>query len=89
MSWQRHAACRGHPTSVFFPDGTHRDAAYAAAKQICAACVVREPCLELSDEFVATGDRNGVFGGLTPNERRELRHQRDYPHGLVVTLRRR
>lgn len=87
MTWQYRAACRGLPTSLFFPDGAGKQAAYAAAKVVCAGCVVREDCLRLSDDFVATGDRHGVFGGLTPDERRELRHLRDYPRGEPYRLR--
>jgi WhiB family redox-sensing transcriptional regulator len=63
---------------MFFPDGAGKQAAYVEAKKVCARCAVREQCLKLSDDFEATGDRHGVFGGLTPDERRELRRLRDY-----------
>lgn len=78
MTWQFRAACRGLPIGVFFPDGAGKQAAYEAAKVVCAQCEVREQCLKVSDDFEATGDRHGVFGGLTPDERRELRILRDY-----------
>lgn len=84
MSWEDRAACRGEPLEVFFPEGTDRDSAYEQAKSICATCTVREPCLKLSEQFVPTGDRYGVFGGLTPRERRLARHKRDFPNGIPL-----
>ena len=68
--WFVHAACRGEPTDVFFPV---LEAQAAAAKQICAACRVREECLELALE---TRPADGVWGGLTPIERHRLLRRR-------------
>ena len=65
----------------FFPERPMRadrreDANYrrdvARAKTVCAACPVREPCL---DAALATGGHHdhGIQGGTTPKERIRLR----------------
>ena len=38
------------------------------AKAICQACPVRAQCL---DYALATGEKEGIWGGLTPRERTE------------------
>jgi WhiB family redox-sensing transcriptional regulator len=55
---------------MFFP--ATEDAA-GPAKAVCAACPVREQCLEWA---IATRQEDGVWGGLTDNERRRLRRRR-------------
>ena len=40
------------------------------AKSICAACPVRQRCLEYA---IAADERYGIWGGLTKDERRMLR----------------
>jgi WhiB family redox-sensing transcriptional regulator len=56
--------------STFFPSN---DEELAAAKAICAACPVRDKCLEWA---MATRQDDGVWGGLTEVERRRLRRRR-------------
>jgi hypothetical protein len=51
-------------------DAARREAAGAIA--ICMACPVREACLELSLRHWIIG-QHGVWGGLVPAERAELR----------------
>ncbi len=69
--WHARAACDGRdPTgSVFFPD--HGKSA-AAAKEICAGCPVVGECLAWALEH----EDWGVFGGMTANERAEIRRAR-------------
>ena len=64
------AACRGADTSIFFPVS---DSLADEAKQICAACPVAEQCLEYA---VATHQPDGVWGGLTGQERHRLVRRR-------------
>lgn len=45
----------------------------AKAKAICAGCEVRDECLEGADE---RDERHGIWGGLTPTERRRIRRVR-------------
>lgn len=76
--WRLLAACRGLPTAIFFPEhGSEVQDPYDDARKICANCSVKEQCLELSEAFATSGDRNGMFGGLSPAERKTFRrHQR-------------
>ena len=52
---------------MFFPE---RGESAEAARQVCARCSVRQPCLDyaISNRIVY-----GVWGGLTERERRALR----------------
>lgn len=80
-SWRDDAACLDMPGDVFFPvrgnsrkDDPTYDAQIAEAKAICAGCPVRVDCL---DWALATGQAFGIWGGLTPDERRPLQKARD------------
>ncbi len=68
--WFDDAACRDVDTDVFFPTS---DAHAEEAKAICAACPVREECLE---HALATRPAEGVWGGLTPIERHRMIRRR-------------
>ncbi|MGH8899918.1 MAG: WhiB family transcriptional regulator [Egibacteraceae bacterium] len=75
-AWQADAACAAMPTEDFFPVGSTGPALnqIARAKAICATCPVREECL---DYALATGQNDGVWGGMSEDERRtERRRQR-------------
>lgn len=75
MDWRTAAACRDEDPELFFPIGTTGPAAEQAdaAKRICMRCEVREECLEFA---IASNQDAGVWGGLTEDERRTLRRQR-------------
>jgi WhiB family redox-sensing transcriptional regulator len=66
QEWQDRAACRLIPVELFFPPAEQEA---DDAKAVCAVCEVRQPCLEFA---IAAGERFGVWGGLTPQERRSL-----------------
>lgn len=68
-AWRDLAACKGSATGLFFP--TDDDDA-GLAKIICAGCVVRQCCL---DSALLKREPAGVWGGLTPNERKRLRRR--------------
>ena len=70
QTWRQQAACRGLDTEIFFPVS---DPDADAAKDVCATCPVRGECLEWA---LATRQEDGVWGGLTDNERRRLRRRR-------------
>lgn len=81
--WADDALCREFPIEMFFPD-TGQSA--APAKTICAACDVRAECLEyaLAHESGETGISTsysgiGIYGGMSPNERRKLINNRRDP----------
>ena len=72
----RDAACGEHDVELFYPEPDDT-AAEHAAKQVCATCPVREPCLDMA---LATGDQHAILGGTTPAERIPLRRQRQVAH---------
>ncbi|MDP9023165.1 MAG: WhiB family transcriptional regulator [Actinomycetota bacterium] len=75
MDWRTQAACMDQDPELFFPVGTTGPAVdqAATAKQVCARCEVREPCLEFA---LSTNQDAGVWGGLTEEERRTVKRQR-------------
>ena len=64
--WRELAACRGADLVVFFPG---RGESAEPARQVCAACPVRQPCL---DYAITNRITHGIWGGLTERERRVL-----------------
>ncbi len=69
--WREAGACVGVDADLFFPVGEELEK-IAAAKSVCATCPVRDDCLQYS---IATNQTEGVWGGLTPAERRRLRRR--------------
>jgi WhiB family transcriptional regulator, redox-sensing transcriptional regulator len=68
-AWQDRAACKGHQPDLWYPDGMQgqNDAyRYAAARVVCDTCPVKAECLT---HAIATDERHGMWGGLTPTER--------------------
>ena len=70
MAWQDDANCKGANADLFFPE---RGASTRAAKAICRACNVREECLEFA---ITTGEKFGIWGGMSERERRRVRRER-------------
>lgn len=79
--WVKDAACRGMGPQFFFPEigDAHT---VKGALEICngnrqqAPCPVREQCLQYALTFSDDDDRYGVFGGLVPHRRSEMRKER-------------
>lgn len=73
-NWQKRGACRDAPRDLHNPVGREGSPKYDAqaqkAKSVCAACPVTDQCLTFAVEM---GEREGIWGGMTPNERRGLR----------------
>lgn len=82
MSWRDHAACRPTPSGLnphiripavelaeafFEPSNPYTE---ELAKQVCDHCPVRTDCLA---EALNDGLDDGIWGGLTAEERRALR----------------
>jgi WhiB family redox-sensing transcriptional regulator len=70
------AACGGEDLELFYPEPGDLEGE-RAAKQVCAACPVQQPCLEMA---LQTGDQHAILGGTTPTERGRLRRQRQVTH---------
>lgn len=69
LRWRQRAACRGADSDIFYP---HEDAVVAIASIIaeyCDRCEVRTECLEYAIE---RDERYGIWGGMTPKQRRAL-----------------
>lgn len=68
--WTVDAACKDKPQELFYPT---RGEEVGLAKEICAGCPVRQPCL---DYALDNGERFGVWGGTSERERRRIRRRR-------------
>lgn len=74
MNWRHQAACRTETPDLFFSAGSggSAQAQVARAKQVCAGCTVRDECLQWA---LQVGVDDGVWGGLTTDERRLLKRR--------------
>jgi WhiB family redox-sensing transcriptional regulator len=73
--WRDHALCRDTDPELFFPVGTTGVALdqIDRAKQVCGECSVTGECLEFA---LATNQDSGIWGGLSEDERRDIRRRR-------------
>ncbi|MGI5479707.1 WhiB family transcriptional regulator [Streptomyces lavendofoliae] len=69
LSWQDTALCAQTGPDFFFPDP---GSSTREAKRLCAACDIREACLEYA---LIHDERFGVWGGLSEKERYALRRR--------------
>lgn len=75
------AACRNHPTDLFFPNLPRTAStlqiqqATAPAQAICATCPINQPCLQWALNH-PTDAGQGIWGGHTHRQRARLRKQR-------------
>ena len=84
--WMADANCAGTSPDLFYAplvsDGGSKYypvALYAEAKKVCAGCTVKAECLEWGMEDI----HYGVYGGLSPLERRNLRQPGRSASGLA------
>lgn len=70
LEWQERGLCAQTDPEAFFPE---KGGSTKAAKRVCAACEVREECLEYA---LTHDERWGVFGGYSERERRKLQRAR-------------
>jgi hypothetical protein len=79
--WRLDAACAQVDPELFFPD-TGQVPQAAQAKQVCAGCAVRGPCLQAALHGPqARDDHSGIFAGTTARERVALRGRPSYAEG--------
>lgn len=84
--WREQAACRGEDTALWFPpDRAAAVVSYRIARRICDSCPVKDECL--TDAYANGEIYNGMYGGLTPNERQ--RNPDRQPRTAPYRLRRR
>ena len=74
MHWLHRAACRDEDGDLFFPTGSAGPALLqiAEAKTVCRRCPTVRQCLDMA---LAMGLDDGVFGGLSEEERRALKRR--------------
>jgi hypothetical protein len=74
--WRDKAACIGLPSELFFPTSMsiHK---WDEGKAVCAGCPVKEECLQVALAHDELEDRWGIFGGLSPSERLQLRDKKN------------
>lgn len=65
-AWMDDALCAQTDPEAFFPE---KGGSTRAAKSVCAACPVRQECLNYALEHRET---SGIWGGLSAQERRDL-----------------
>jgi hypothetical protein len=71
--WRLDAACQGVDPELFFPEPGQLPQA-AQAKQVCAGCAVRGPCLDAALHGPqAHDDHTGILAGTTARQRVALR----------------
>ena len=72
-SWQAEAACADADPKLFFPEDDDSDDSTCEAKAICAACEVRDECLDFA--LANPAEKFGVWGGTSAQERRRLKRK--------------
>jgi len=74
MTWRDRAACLDEDPELFFPVGNTGPALrqIEKAKVVCGRCEVIETCLSWALE---SGKDDGVWGGLSADERRALKRR--------------
>jgi WhiB family redox-sensing transcriptional regulator len=70
--WKEKAACTGAPITVFIfaDDVKYNKNAKFKALEYCNSCLVKNDCLGFAYD---NNIQYGVYGGLTPKERRKFR----------------
>ena len=74
-NWRAASACLNTDPDVFFPVavGTAASKLVARALRVCDGCPVRQQCL---DYAMRSGEKDGIWGGTTPEERTRARRAR-------------
>ncbi|HEX7160124.1 MAG TPA: WhiB family transcriptional regulator [Trebonia sp.] len=74
--WRAASACLNTDPDVFFPVavGSADSKQVALALRICAGCAVRQQCLDFA---MRSGEKDGIWGGTTPEERIRARRARN------------
>lgn len=81
-AWMDRAACRSMSIDLFFPADADTGGV-TAAKRVCGTCIARTDCL---DYAVDTLQKDGVWGGTTLQERKNLRRRRSRIAAVVEDI---
>lgn len=81
-AWADQGACRDRDPDLMFPDGDEGSPAFERqaeqARAVCGWCPVRAQC---AAHAIAVGEPDGMWGGLSPDERREARRETTHAEG--------
>ena len=78
VNWREMAACRDTDPDLFFPNGIGMASQVQSdrAKAVCHVCLVVDRCLSFA---LRSGQDEGIWGGLTPEERQQSRRSLGQP----------
>lgn len=79
LAWAEEALCAETNPEAFFPE---KGGSIREAKRICAACPVQKECL---DYALNHGERMGIWGGTTPEERKEMARSFESTYEKIIT----
>jgi WhiB family transcriptional regulator, redox-sensing transcriptional regulator len=73
-AWMDKAACLGQDPDDWFPDHTSDYTITIDALRVCTTlCPVKAECLEMA---LTEGFEHGIYGGMRPEQRKQLKNQR-------------
>ena len=70
-AWMRNAACKGHEPEAWFPRAGGKPDPKVLA--VCDRCPVKDAC---RDYAIDTHADHGIWGGLSPEQRKRIVWQR-------------
>jgi WhiB family redox-sensing transcriptional regulator len=75
-NWRAASACLNADPDMFFPIavGTAASKQVSRALRLCQGCTVRQHCLDFA---MQSGEKEGIWGGTTPEERIRARRARN------------
>ena len=75
-NWRAASACLNADPDMFFPVavGTAASKQVSQALRLCQGCTVRQHCLDFA---MQSGEKEGIWGGTTPEERIRARRARN------------
>lgn len=71
QDWRDEAVCAQTDPELWFPE---KGGSATQAKGVCGGCPVRAECLQWA---LANGETDGIWGGLTPGQRKKLMPKRE------------
>ena len=79
VNWREMAGCRDADPDLFFPNGIGMASQVQSdrAKAVCHGCLVVDRCLAFA---LRSGQDEGIWGGLTPEERQQSRRSLGQSH---------
>jgi WhiB family redox-sensing transcriptional regulator len=75
-NWRAASACLNADPDMFFPVAADNAASkqVSRALRLCRECTVRQHCLDFA---MQSGEKDGIWGGTTPEERIRARRARN------------